>query len=220
MYKWGQSRQRRAARRRRSARSGSIRPGAAIRRCSSSRSARHGARRARNPLTGQILPATYIGQIVPGTGYTCSRCITAQTPCTINGFVTQRDGNYLDSGAKGFIEPLPIQFDPRVGMAWAINPRTVIRVAGGSFHDSTRRHVAPAGRWQRGVSSTTGDLLHRPRHVSDRRAATVARAEYRRPDADRERSGRTTSASRRRFSARSGRTSSSTPRMSARGRST
>jgi hypothetical protein len=92
-------------------------------------------RRARNPVTGQILPQTYIGQIVPGTGYSCG-VITPETPCTINGFVTQRDGNYLDGGNEGFVEYPPIQFDPRVGMAWAVNPRTVIRVAGGSFHDS------------------------------------------------------------------------------------
>ena len=92
-------------------------------------------RRARNPVTGQILPQTYIGQIVPGTGYSCN-VITPDTPCTINGFVTQRDGNYLENGSEGFIEYPAVQFDPRVGMAWAINPRTVIRVAGGSFHDS------------------------------------------------------------------------------------
>jgi hypothetical protein len=94
-------------------------------------------RSARNPLTGQVLPATFIGLIVPGTGYTCTQVITAQNPCSINGIVTQRDGNYLENGDEGFIEPLPIQFDPRFGMAWALNPRTVIRVAGGSFHDGT-----------------------------------------------------------------------------------
>lgn len=95
------------------------------------------ARRAQNPLTGAILPATFIGLIVPGTGYTCTHVITAQNPCAINGIVTQRDGNYLENGDEGFIEPLPLQFDPRFGMAYALNPRTVIRVAGGSFHDGT-----------------------------------------------------------------------------------
>jgi hypothetical protein len=94
-------------------------------------------RSARNPLTGQTLPATYIGLIVPGTGYSCNQVITAQSPCSINGIVTQRDGKYLENGGEGFIEPVPIQFDPRVGLAWAINPRTVIRAAGGSFHDGT-----------------------------------------------------------------------------------
>jgi hypothetical protein len=93
-------------------------------------------RRAQNPITGAILPQTYIGLIVPGTGYSCNVVITPATPCTINGFVTQRDGNYLENGDEGFIETPPIQFDPRVGLAWALNPRTVVRVAGGSFHDS------------------------------------------------------------------------------------
>jgi hypothetical protein len=92
-------------------------------------------RRARNPVTGAILPQTYIGQIVPGTGYSCD-VITPENPCVINGFVTQRDGSYLENGKEGFVEYPAIQFDPRFGMAWAVNPRTVIRVAGGSFHDS------------------------------------------------------------------------------------
>jgi hypothetical protein len=96
-----------------------------------------GARRAQNPRTGEILPATFIGLIVPGTGYSCTAVITAQNPCAINGIVTQRDGNYLENGDEGFIEPLPLQFDPRFGMAYALNPRTVIRLAGGSFHDGT-----------------------------------------------------------------------------------
>jgi hypothetical protein len=95
-----------------------------------------GQRRAMNPRTGEILPPTYVGLIVAGTGYTCN-AITSQSPCQINGIVTQRDGTYLDDGDEGFHEPLPIQFDPRFGMAWAINPRTVVRIAGGSFHDGT-----------------------------------------------------------------------------------
>jgi hypothetical protein len=93
-------------------------------------------RRAQNPRTGQILPATYIGLIVPGTGYTCS-VITPDTPCKINGIVTQDDGNYLENGDRGFTEPSPLQYDPRFGVAWAINPRTAVRISGGSFHDSS-----------------------------------------------------------------------------------
>ena len=101
--------------------------------------------------------------IVPGTGYTCNQVLTAQTPCSINGIVTQRDGNYLESGDEGFIEPLPIQFDPRVGIAWAPNPRTVIRVAGGSFHDGTGgptnkggpRRIGSTGRSSSPTSTTT-----------------------------------------------------------------
>jgi hypothetical protein len=96
-----------------------------------------GQRRAQNPITGEILPTTFIGLIVPGTGYSCTQVITGQTPCQINGIVTFRDGHYLEHGDEGFIEPVPIQFDPRLGVAWAVNPRTVVRVAGGSFHDGT-----------------------------------------------------------------------------------
>jgi carboxypeptidase family protein len=92
-------------------------------------------RRAQNPLTGEILPQTYIGLIVPGTGYSCG-VITPDNPCKINGIVTQDDGNYLEDADRGFTEPVPLQFDPRFGVAWAINPKTVVRVSGGSFHDS------------------------------------------------------------------------------------
>jgi hypothetical protein len=93
-------------------------------------------RRAQNPVTGEILPVTYVGLIVPGTGYSCS-VITPSTPCQINGIVIQRDGKYLKDGGEGFVEAPPLQFDPRIGFAWALNPRTVIRLAGGSFHDGT-----------------------------------------------------------------------------------
>jgi Carboxypeptidase regulatory-like domain len=92
-------------------------------------------RRGQNPLTNEIVPEVFIGQMVPGSGYTCGP-ITPSTPCAINGIVIQTDGNYID-GDRGFIEPLPIQFDPRVGLAYAVTPKTVIRVAGGAFHDSS-----------------------------------------------------------------------------------
>jgi hypothetical protein len=41
-------------------------------------------RRAQNPRTGAILPVTFVGLIVPGTGYTCG-VITPDKPCQING---------------------------------------------------------------------------------------------------------------------------------------
>ena len=94
-----------------------------------------GARRARNPLTGEILPSPFIGQMVPGSGYTCD-VILPETPCTINGIVTQRDGNYVSSD-EGFVEPLPLQYDPRFGMAYAVNEKMVIRASAGVFHDGT-----------------------------------------------------------------------------------
>ncbi len=92
-------------------------------------------RKALNPVTGELLPNTYIGLIVPGTGFSCG-VITPSNPCEINGIVTQRDPNYSTAG-EGFVNTIPIQFDPRIGMAWALNERTVIRLAGGSFHDGT-----------------------------------------------------------------------------------
>lgn len=93
-----------------------------------------GARRALNPLTGEILPNTFIGQMVPGTGYSCGP-ITPGNPCKMNGIVSQIDPDYVEG--DGFFDPIGIQFDPRLGVAWAINPRTVLRVAGGSYHEGT-----------------------------------------------------------------------------------
>jgi hypothetical protein len=112
-------------------------------------------RRALNPLTGQVLPAPFIGQMVPGTGYTCG-VITPSTPCQINGVVVQENGDYV-SGGSGFTEPQPIQFDPRVGAAWAVNPRTVVRVSGGSFHEGTGGFYTtggPAFRFDRVIRFT------------------------------------------------------------------
>jgi hypothetical protein len=92
-------------------------------------------RRAQNPLTGAILPVTFVGQMVPGTGYTCG-VITPDNPCRINGIVVERNGDYVDGGV-GFIESPGIQYDPRFGMAFAVNPKTVMRVGVGAFHDGT-----------------------------------------------------------------------------------
>jgi hypothetical protein len=112
-------------------------------------------RRAQNPLTGELLPDTYVGQMVPGTGYSCG-VITPTTPCAINGVVFQKDGSYVEGG-EGFTDPTPIQYDPRFGMAWAVNSRTVIRVAGGSFHEAHGGFYStggPAFRFDRVVRYT------------------------------------------------------------------
>jgi hypothetical protein len=95
----------------------------------------NGDRMGRNPQTGEIVPETFIGLMVPGTGYTCG-VITPGEPCEINGIVTQNDPTYRD-GDAGFVDPLPIQFDPRFGLAWSPNPKTVIRASTGLFHDGT-----------------------------------------------------------------------------------
>jgi hypothetical protein len=93
-------------------------------------------RRGLNPLTGEVVPVTFIGQMVPATGYTCG-VITPETPCQINGVVVERDGSYVGGDGIGFIEPPGIQFDPRFGAAYAFNPKTVLRAGFGAFHDGT-----------------------------------------------------------------------------------
>lgn len=95
-------------------------------------------RRAQNPLTGDIVPVSYLGQMVPGSGYSCGP-ITPQTPCPVNGIVTQNDGKYLSGASKGFYEPLPIQWDPRLGIAWDPfgDGKMAIRTGFGVFHDGT-----------------------------------------------------------------------------------
>jgi len=94
-------------------------------------------RRAQNPVTGEIFPVSFIGLMAPGTGYTCG-VITPTTPCQVNGIVVQENGNYV-KGGRGFYEPLPVQFDPRAGVAW--DPfgqgKMVIRTSFGVFHDGT-----------------------------------------------------------------------------------
>jgi hypothetical protein len=92
-------------------------------------------RKALNPVTGQLLPSSFIGLMVPGTGYSCGP-ITPTTPCSINGIVIQDDPTYTDVG-HGFIDQLPLQFDPRFGIAWDpfADGKMVIRAAFGAFHD-------------------------------------------------------------------------------------
>lgn len=94
-------------------------------------------RRAVNPLNGEILPQTFIGAIVPGTGDSCT-IITATEPCKLNGVVVQNDKSYIP-GYGGFRDPLPLQWDPRLGIAW--DPfgkgKTAIRTAIGTFHQAS-----------------------------------------------------------------------------------
>ncbi len=94
-------------------------------------------RRAVNPLSGEILPQTYIGAIVPGTGDVCT-VITATEPCKLNGVIVQSDKSLIP-GYGAFREPLPVQWDPRLGIAW--DPfgkgKTAIRMSLGTFHQAS-----------------------------------------------------------------------------------
>jgi len=103
------------------------------------------ARRARNPLTGEILPVSFIGLMVPGTGFTCGP-ITKAAPCKVNGVVIQDDPTFTDIG-RGFVNNYPLQFDPRVGIAWDPqgNGKMVVRLGLGAYHESAASSTFTGG---------------------------------------------------------------------------
>ncbi|HKX28789.1 MAG TPA: carboxypeptidase regulatory-like domain-containing protein, partial [Blastocatellia bacterium] len=78
--------------------------------------------RARNPVTGEILPAILIGAFIPGTGD------------LYNGMVVGTDESY----PRGFREPQPIQVQPRIGLAWDLtgNGKTALRASFGAFNQT------------------------------------------------------------------------------------
>ena len=104
-----------------------------------------GARRALNPLTNEILPASFIGLMVPGTGYTCGP-ITPKTPCKINGVVIQDDPTYTNVG-RGFWDSPGVQYDPRLGIAWdpMSDGKMVVRLGMGAYHESSASNTFNGG---------------------------------------------------------------------------
>lgn len=93
-------------------------------------------RRALNPLTGELLPAVYIGAIVPGVGD------------INNGLVT----NNPSGDPKGLINVRGPQWGPRIGLAYQIDEKTVFRMGGGIFYE----------RVVTGASSTAASNLNPP----------------------------------------------------------
>lgn len=85
-------------------------------------------RRAVNPLNGDILPAVYIGAFVPNSGN------------PFNGSVVASDSSY----PRGFRDQAPVQFEPRIGLAYDPfgDGKTAIRTGFGIFHNT----VAPGVR--------------------------------------------------------------------------
>ena len=104
-----------------------------------------GARRAVNPTTNEVLPASFIGLMTPGSGYTCGP-ITAKTPCKINGVVVQDDPTFTNVG-KGFWDQIPLQFDPRLGVAWDPfgNGKMAVRIGAGVYHDGSYSNTFVGG---------------------------------------------------------------------------
>ncbi|WP_180540564.1 TonB-dependent receptor [Nevskia soli] len=76
-----------------------------------------------NPLTGATAPAAFIGAIVPGTGTTTNGIYT-------NG-IARAGVNY----PAGLINSRGLQYAPRLGIAYNVLPKTVIRLGGGVFYD-------------------------------------------------------------------------------------
>jgi hypothetical protein len=79
-------------------------------------------RRAINPITKEILPAVFIGAIIPGTGD------------AFNGSVVATDSNY----PTGFRDPVPVLVEPRFGFAYDVagNGKTALRGSFGIFHNT------------------------------------------------------------------------------------
>jgi len=76
-------------------------------------------RQAINPLTGQILPAVYIGAMIPGVGN------------INNGMVLSGQ----DGTPQGLIENRGPHWGPRIGIAYQLNSKTVFRMGGGIVYE-------------------------------------------------------------------------------------
>jgi Carboxypeptidase regulatory-like domain/TonB-dependent Receptor Plug Domain len=79
----------------------------------------NGTRLAKNPVTGATAPAVLIGAIVPGIGDPANGIVHAGKNGTPRGLIDNR-------GA---------QWGPRLGLAYQINNKSVVRAGGGAFFE-------------------------------------------------------------------------------------
>jgi carboxypeptidase family protein len=88
--------------------------------CSAANSRSVDPRNRANPTAAQLLPANLVRSFVPGTGD------------LLNGIVLPGD----QTAPKGFRHTAPIDWEPRLGIAWDIfgKGETVIRAMGGIYH--------------------------------------------------------------------------------------
>jgi hypothetical protein len=93
-------------------------------------------RRAQNPITGELLPAVYIGAIVPGVGDFNNGLVVANPK----------------GDPKGLLQSRGAHWGPRIGLAYQINNKTVFRLGGGVFYE----------RVATGASSTAASNLNPP----------------------------------------------------------
>jgi hypothetical protein len=100
------------------------------------------SRRARNPVTGELIPLTGANSGLVGA-------IVANTGNPTNGLMLGSDPNT----PRGFRKTKPVDIEPRVGFAWDIfgAGKTVIRAMGGFYH-------AP----RIGGGTTGGNLVNNP----------------------------------------------------------
>jgi hypothetical protein len=76
-------------------------------------------RLALNPITGETLPGTYIGFIVPGVGNINNGTVVEGTNGAPHGLIQERGAHW----------------GPRLGVAYQINDKTVFRMGGGVFYE-------------------------------------------------------------------------------------
>jgi hypothetical protein len=78
---------------------------------------------AMNPQTGQLLPVVYAGALVPNVG-------KWQGGAYVNGIARAGEGY-----PRGVIRSRGVHYAPRLGIAWNLKPKTVLRAGGGVFYD-------------------------------------------------------------------------------------